>query len=194
MRDRAAGFVKMRAVDLFADAVGIDGKTRERAERAYKGVRTIHSAVRLGRAAASKTNLLLAWLEAGNALLDAIDSYAAYRQAAEVTKQLEVEGDALRVQLAEIRKQCQAEAALAEHERTQHAAATRRTLAERRDDVRVRREHYDACKACVQDIGNELTRLRRTSSPGCPRLAAVERGFYRLAHEQVQAAITLVDS
>jgi hypothetical protein len=193
MRERVSGFVKMRAVDLFADAVGIDARTRERAERTYKGVRTIHSAMRLGRAVASKANLALAWLEAGYAVLDAITSYAAYRQAVEVTKQLEAEGDMLRVRLAEIRKQCQALDVLAEHERAQHTNATQRTLKERRDDFSVRREHYDACKQSVQDIGHALAQLRRVAAPSCPRLAAMERSFYRLARLQVEAAIILVD-
>lgn len=193
MRERLAVFVKMRPVDIFADALGIDEKSRDRVERGYRGVRTIHTAARLGRSAASKANLLLAWLDAGNALLDAIGSYAAYRQAVEITKQLVAEADMFRVRLEEIRKQCHILDAEAKHERAHHHAASQRHLDEQREEFRIRREHYDACKSVVHDIGEELTKLRRTSAPGCPRLAGVERAFYRLAHQQVQAAISLVD-
>jgi predicted secreted Zn-dependent protease len=126
--------------------------------------------------------------------LDAIESYAKYRQEVEVTKQLEVEGEMLRVQLTEIRKQTLGLQALAEHEQRHRTDSIQRTLAMQQEELRIQRAHYDACKEQLRQVGAELVRLRLESSPSCQRLATLEKAFYRMTHQQIQAAIVLIDS
>ena len=189
----APRIVMMRPVDLFVDLGVGDGKHMERAERAYRGMRVIGTAARAGRAV-SKGQVVLAWLDAGQAVLDAVASYANYRQAVEVTQQLEAEADALRVRLAEIHKQCAALTAQAAREQEHRVRHIQSALADQRESIRMESTHYTQCKDDVRRIGNELIRLRQTSAPSCPHLSRLERIFYQLVSAQVAAAVALIDS
>ena len=186
-------FVNIRPVDLFADLAGIDEKNKDRIERSYKGARVIYSAVRVGRAAASRGNVVLAWIGAGEALLDAIGSYAAYRQVVEITRQLEAEGEALRIQMAQARKQWDLTRDVANAEQRSRMAAAESKFAVQREEFRIQREHYDDCKEQLKRVGAALAQLRQASAPSCPRLTSLERAYYRIVHEQIQAAIILID-
>jgi hypothetical protein len=189
----AARIVMMRPVDLFAEFGVVDGKTMERAERAYRGVKVIGKVARAGRGV-STGNLVLAWVDAGLAVLDAVASYAKYRQAAEVTRQLEVEADALRVRLSEIRKRCAAETAQAAREQEHRIKHIQTTQAEQSTSFRLEHEHYARCKEDVRRLGDQLVLVRQGSAPSCPRLAALERAFHQLVAAQVAAAVVLIDS
>lgn len=190
---RAKRVVMMRPVDLFVELGVDDGKDIQRAQRAHRGMRVIGAAARAGRSG-PKGNLVHAWVDAGLAVLDAIESYANYRQAVEVTRQLEAEADALRVHLAETRKQC---AAMMEHvkrEQEQRVRHIRSTMADQWDSMRIGLAHYKLCKDDVRRIGCQLELLRQTSMPSCPRLATLERCFHQLVAAQVAAALVVIDS
>lgn len=185
--------VMMRPVDLFVELGVVDGKHVERAERTCRGMQVIGTAARAGRAV-SKGNVVLAWLDAGLAVLDAVASYANYRQAVEVTQQLEAEADALRVRLAEIRKQCAARTAQAAREQEHRVKHIQSAQADLRESFRIESTHYTQCKDDVRRIGDELVRLRQTSAPSCPHLSKLERVFHQLVLAQVAAAVVLIDS
>lgn len=189
----APRIVMMRPVDLFVNLGAVDGKRVERAERAYQGMRVVGIAARAG-GAVSKGDVVQAWLVAGLAVLDAVTSYANYRQAMEVTQQLEAEADALRVRLAEIRKQCAALTAQAAHEQEHRLRHIQSAQADQRKSIRIESTHYTQCKDDVRRIGDELARLRQTSAPSCPYLSKLERVFHQLVLAQVAAAVVLIDS
>lgn len=189
----AARIVMMRPVDLFVEFGAVDGKTVERAQRAYRGMRVIGNVARAGRAI-STGNVVLAWVDAGLAVLDAVASYANYRQAVEVTRQLEVEADALRVRLTEIRKQCAALTAQAAREQEHRIKHIQSAQADQSESFRIERAHYTLCKDDVRRMGDQLVLLRQASSPSCPHLAALERVFHQLVAAQVAAAVVLIDS
>lgn len=189
----AKRIVMMRPVDLFGDLGVGDGKHVERAERACQGMRMIGAAALAGRAA-SKGNVVQAFLDAGQALLEGITSFANYRQALEITRQLEARAEALEVRLAEIRKQCVALTAQAAHEQDHRLRHIQSTLAHQRESVRIDSTHYARCKDDVRRIGEELIRLRQTSVSSCPHLSRLERAFYQLVSAQVAAAMALIDS
>jgi len=183
----------MRPVDLFVDLSSVDGKHVRRAERVHRGVRVIGTAARAGRVV-SKGNLLLAWVDAGLAVLDAVASYANYRQAVEVTRQIEAEADALRVRLTEIRKQCAALAAQAAHEHEGRVRQKQSAMADQWEGIHIERAHYELCKNDVHRIGAQLVVLRQAAAPSCPRLARLERVFHQLVAAQVAAAVVLIDT
>ena len=189
----AARIVRMRPVDLFVEFGGVDGKTVERAERAYRGARVIGKVVRAGRGV-STGNLVLAWVDAGLAVLDAVTSYANYRQAVEVTRQLEAEADAFRTRLSEIRKQCAALRAQAAREQEQRIKRAESVHAEQTERFRIEHAHYALCKEDVRRLGDQLVLLRQASAPSCPHMATLERLFHQLVAAQVAAAVVLIDS
>jgi len=189
----AARIVRMRPVDLFVEFGVLDGKTVERAERAYRGMRVIGNVARAGRSV-STGNVVLAWVDAGLAVLDAVASYANYRQALEVTRQLEAEADALRVRLSELRKQCAALTAQAAREQEQRVRHIQAMQADHMDRFRIERAHYNDCKEDVRRLGDQLMLLRQASAPSCPRIATLERLFHQLVAAQVAAAVVLIDS
>lgn len=190
---RSAGrIVNMRPVDLFVGFGVVDGKTVERAERVYRGMRMIGKAARTGRMV-STGNVVLAWVDAGLAVLDAVASYANYRQAAEVTRQLEAEADALRVRLSEIRKQCAALTVQAAREQEQRVSHIQTTQADRWKRISIERVHYTKCKEDVRRLGDQLVLLRQASAPSCPRIVTLERLFHQLVAAQVAAAVALID-
>lgn len=188
--------VMMRPVDLFAEHGMIDQRHVQRAERAGKGMRMIGVAARAARAGrtVSKGNLILAWVDAGLAVLDAVASYATYRQAVEVTRQLEIEADALRARLAEMRRQCEALAGQSARERKQGRDHLVSLLAEQWEALRIDRDHYALCKADVSKIGLRLAVVRQQAPPSCPHLATLERLFHQLVAVQVAAAVVLIES
>jgi hypothetical protein len=189
----AARIVRMRPVDLFVEFGVVNGKTAERAERAGRGMQVIGNVARAGRSG-STGNVVLAWVDAGLAVLDAVASYATYRQAVEVTRQLEAEADALRVRLSEIRKQCAALTGQASHEQKQRVRHIQSTQADQMDRFRIERAHYTECKEDVRRLGDQLVLLRQASAPSCPQLARLEREFHHLVAAQVAAAVVLIDS
>lgn len=185
--------VMMRPVDLFVDLGVSNRKQTERAERAYHGMHVIGIAARAGRSV-SKGIVVKAWLEAGTAVFDAVASYANYRQAVEVTRQLEAKADALRVRLDEIRKQCAALTAQAVREQEHRVKHIQSALVDQWESIRIERTHYTQCKDDVRRIGDEMIRLRQSSAPSCPHLSRLERIFYQLVSAQVAAAMALIDS
>lgn len=189
----AARIVNMRPVDLFVGFGVVDGKTVERAERVYRGMRMIGKAARTGRMV-STGNVVLAWVDAGLAVLDAVASYGNYRQAVEVTRQLEAEADALRVRLSEIRKQYAALTAQAAREQQQRVSHIQTTQTGQCKRIGIERMHYTECKEDVRRLGDQLVLLRQSSAPSCPRIATLERLFHQLVAAQVAAAVELIDS
>jgi len=189
----AARIVMMRPVDLFVEFGVVEGKTVERAERAYRGMRVIGKVARAGRGV-STGNLVLAWVDAGLAVLDAVASYADYRQAQEVTRQLELEADALRARLSEIRQQCAALTAQAAREQEHRIKHAQFAQAEQMERFRIEHAHYTECKEDVRRLGDQLALVRQASAPSCPHLAALERVFHQLVAAQVAAAVVLIDS
>ena len=185
--------VNMRPVDLFVDLGAVDGKHIRRAERACRGARMIGATARAGRAV-SKGNVVLAWVDAGLAVLDAVASYANYRQAVEVTRQIEAEADTLRVRLTEIRKRCAALTAQAAQEHQHRARHMQSVMADQWEGIRIDRAHYALCKDDVRRIGAQLAVLRQASAPSCAHLATLERVFHQLVAAQVAAAVVLIDT
>lgn len=184
----------MRSVDLFIDVMSVDEKTEERIKRVSRGVRTIYSAAKFGRSVATKANVTAAFVDAGLAVLDAIESYANYRQAIQITQQLQAEGAMLRVELAELGKQLTIFQDESAADRKKQIKETQRRFEEQAEEFRINLKNYQVCKEQIKRVGSALGLLRQNSAPACQHLRKLEKLYYQLVQVQIHATITLIDN
>lgn len=186
-------FIKMRPIDLFIDLSGLDEKTSSRLKKGGNSVRTVYSLSKVGRSVASKANVVMSLVDATVSVLDAISSYARYRQATEITSQLEMEAEMLRVQLSELNEQFYIFKEEADVEVSASVTHVKRKLAEDLLEFQISMAQYQRWKGQVKRVGDVLSQLRRDSVPGCLKLYQIEKEYYKLVAKQIQAAIVVVD-
>jgi chaperonin cofactor prefoldin len=183
----------MRSVNLFVDLSGLDEKTSSQLKRGVNAVSTIYSLRKVGGTVVSKANVAIALLDATLSVLDAIGSYARYRQAKEVTKQLEMEAEMLRIQLSELHAQFRIFKDEIDMEISVAVATIKRRLVEDSYEIKIQIDCYNNLKEQVKRVGNELSKLRRNSAPRCLKLHKIEIEYYKLVATQIQAAVEIVD-
>lgn len=179
----------MIAVDIFADLFEWDDKQRERAYRSATAAKTLYMCARKGGAAASP----VIFIEAAISVLDAINSYAGYRQAKEVTQQLELEGDALRKLLAELETQLNTTARVADLAAYTKLSRLRDHLALQDARLEIDHETFKSLSSQAKRLGQAIAALRQNSPRNCTHLLELERAYYKLVDAQLKTAMELVD-
>lgn len=178
----------MIAVDIFGDFFDWDDKQRERVERGYGPSKFLFMLSRRGAATASP----LIFVEAALATLDAVDAYARYRQTKEITAQLEVEADMLRILLAELHKQLRMEGNVAEQQFGQKLQALRHRLQQQALDIELSEECFNSFARQIKQMGLAIAAQRRNAAPNCLPLLRLEAAYYQLVDVQLQTALDLV--
>lgn len=178
----------MIAVNVFADLYGWDDRDRERAHRVCDASRTIYKVARGGAAAAGP----VIFVDAALSVLDAIGAYARYRQAHEVTHQLEVEGNMLRKMLAELHKQLRIELLVADQQSEGRLEALHRRLQQQELTIVISEFQFIALCGQVKALGQVVTEQRLNAPPNCVTLLQLEKTYYHLVDSQLQAAMNIV--
>jgi polyhydroxyalkanoate synthesis regulator phasin len=178
----------MIAVDIFADLYEWDDKQRERGHRAAGAAKTLYTLARVGRSGASP----LIFVEAALAVLDAVGAYASYRQAKEITHQLEIEADMLRDLLMELHERLRIGAKVANEKYEAKLSNLRARLEQQELDIQIDEERLDSLSRQVKKLGNAIARLRLDSPPNCGTLLRLESAYYNLVDAQLKTAMDLV--
>lgn len=178
----------MIAVDIFGNFFDWDDKQRERGQRVYGASKSLFLLTRRGAAAASP----LIFVDAALATLDAVGAYARYRQAKEITAQLEAEAEMLRTLLAELHKQLRVEANVAEQQFGQKLQALRHRLQQQALDIDLNEECFNSFARQIKQLGQAIAAQRRNAAPNCLPLLRLEAAYYQLVDVQLQTAMDLV--
>lgn len=179
----------MIAVDLFADLYSWGDQDRERGRRAAGAARTIHATVRGASGAAAGPTV---FIDAALAVLDALGAYARFRQAREVTRQLEIEGDTLRQLLGQLDKQLKIDLEVADHESGAKLESLRLRLRQHQQAIKIDASQFAALSRQVKTLGQLIASQRTTLPPNCTTMASLEKTYYQLVDAQLQMAMTSV--
>ncbi|MBI3145236.1 MAG: hypothetical protein HYZ18_08255 [Pseudogulbenkiania sp.] len=177
----------MIAVDLFADFVDWNDKQRERGHRFAGASRTLFMLARGARTASP-----LVFVDAALATLDAVGAYARYRQAKEITAQLEAEADMLRRLLVEINEQLRIEAHVAELKFGQKMKELRHRMQQQALEIELSEECFNSLSRQIKQLGVAIAEQRLSSVPNCLPLLCLEAAYYELVDLQLQTALDLV--
>jgi len=177
----------MIAVDLFADLYGWDDQDRARGHRAAGAAKVLYTVARGGAVAGPAI-----FVDAALSVLDAIGAYARYRQAREITRQLEVEGDMLRQMLAELHKQLRIELDVADRVSDARLAALRQRLQQQSLAIELSEAQFSGLSRQLKKLGQIIASQRMTAPPNCPTLARLENAYYLTVDLQLQTAMNSV--
>ncbi|GKT17147.1 hypothetical protein AVHY2522_14225 [Acidovorax sp. SUPP2522] len=178
----------MIAVDVFADLYGWDDRDRARGHRVADASKALYKMARGGATAAGP----VIFVEAALAVLDAIGAYARYRQAQEVTLQLEVECNTLRQMLAELHKQLRIELLVADQQSESRLKALHRRLQQQELTIEISEAQFIALCRQVKALGQVVAKQRLNAPPNCVTLLQLEKTYYHLVDSQLQAAMNFV--
>jgi len=178
----------MIVVDIFADLYDWDERDRERAHRAARAAKTIYTVARRGAVAASP----VVFVDAALSVLDAVNAYAGYRQAKEVTRQLEIEGEMLRKLLHELYEQLKINARVDDEKFAQEANALRARLKRHAIELEMTIETFDSLSKQVKKLGQAIVDLRRNAPPNCTHLLRLEQAYYGLVDLHLQTMMDAV--
>ncbi|WP_137174059.1 hypothetical protein [Massilia sp. HP4] len=176
----------MIAVDIFADMVEWDDVQRTRAHRAADLGSTIYAVAR-GSAAAP-----LIFLEAGLNVIDAIDAFCRNRQAKEVTRQLEIEGNMLLRLLADLDERLDVAARQDDLALEARLALLRRSLERQACDIAIGEKAFRGLSQQIGVLGQAIAALRLHAAPSCRSLLQLEKVFYELVDAQLRITLNFV--
>ena len=176
----------MIAVDIFADLYDWDDKQRARTQRVMNTGKAVFNVARGGAAGP------LIFVEAALAVVDAAGAYARYRQAKEVTRQLEIESEALLHALAELDKQLAIRAKVDEMALEAQASALRMRLQQQQREIEISAATFASIARQVKALGEAIARLRMSAPPGCRSLLRLESTYYDLVDVQLRTAMALI--
>jgi hypothetical protein len=176
----------MIAVDIFADLYEWDDRQRARAHRVADTSKTLFAMAR-GKAAGP-----LIFIDAALAVADAIGAYCRNRQAKEVTRQLEIEGDKLLRLLAELDVKLAFRAAIADLEFESKLNGLRMRLQQQVLEVAMSEKIFAGLSGQVRQLGQAIAALRREAPPMCGHLLQLESVYYQLVDVQLQTAMDFV--
>lgn len=177
----------MIAVDIFADLYGWDDRDRARGHRATDAAKVLYTVARGGAAAGPAI-----FVDAALSVLDAIGAYARYRQAQEITRQLEVEGSMLRQMLGELHKQLRIELRVAELQSEAKLEDLRLRLQQQKLTIEIGEEQFNGMSRQVKKLGQVIANQRMTAPPSCMALLRLENAYYQLVDLQLQTAMNFV--
>jgi hypothetical protein len=176
----------MIAVDIFADLYELDDRQRARAHRVADTSRTLFAMAR-GTAPGP-----LIFIDAALAVADAIGAYCRNRQAKEITRQLEIEGDTLLRLLAELDRKLALKAAIADLEFESKMNGLRARLQQQALEVAMNEKIFAGLSGQVRQLGQAIATLRRDAPPTCGNLLQLESVYYQLVDVQLQTAMDFV--
>lgn len=176
----------MIAVDVFADLYEWDDRQRARAHRVADTSKTLFAMAR------GTVPGPLIFIDAALALADAIGAYCRNRQAKEVTRQLEIEGDTLLRLLTELDVKLALEAAIADLEFKTKLNSLRTRLRQQALEVAMNEKIFAGLSGQVRQLGQAIATLRRDASPTCSNLLQLESVYYQLVDVQLQTAMDFV--
>lgn len=179
----------MIAVDVFADLYGWDDQDRARGHRAAGAAKVLYMVAR-GRAAAVAGPAI--FVDAALSVLDAIGAYARYRQAQEITRQLEVEGNMLRQMLGELHKQLRIELQVADLQSEAKLEALRLRLQQQKLAIEIGEKQFNDLSRQVKKLGQVIANQRMNAPPNCVALLRLENAYYQLVDLQLQTAMNFV--
>lgn len=179
----------MIAVDVFADLYGWDDRDRARGHRAAGAAKVLYTVARGGAAAVAGPAI---FVDAALSVLDAIGAYARYRQAQEITLQLEVEGNMLRQMLGELHKQLRIELQVADLQSEAKLEALRLRLKEQELAIKISEAQFGGLSRQVKKLGHVIANQRMIAPPNCTTLARLENAYYRLVDLQLQTAMNFI--
>lgn len=179
----------MIAVDIFADLYGWDDQNRARSHRALGAAKVLYGVAR--RRAAPVAGPAI-FVDAALSVLDAIGAYARYRQAQEITNQLEIEGNMFRQMLAELHKQLQIELRVVDFQFGAELEALRMRLKQQKLAIEFDEEKFNALCQQVKKLGRVISSQRMNAPPNCAALLHLENAYYQLVDLQLQTAMSFV--
>ncbi len=179
----------MIAVDVFADLYEWDDRDRARGHRAAGAAKALYTIAR-GRGAAVAGPVI--FVDAALSVLDAIGAYARYRQAKEITRQLEVEGDMLRQLLAELHKQLRIELQVLDRLSEARVEALHQRLQQQALAIEFSEAQFSGLSRQVKKLGQVIANQRMNAPPNCTMLARLENAYFRLVDLQLQTAMNFV--
>lgn len=178
----------MIAVDVFADLYEWDDQGRARGHRATGAAKVLYTVAR-GRAKAMSPAI---FVDAALSVLDAIGAYARYRQAKEITRQLEVEGDMLRQLLAELHKQLRIELHVADRQSEGRLEALRLRLQQQALAIEISKAQFSSLSRQVKKLGQVVATQRLNAPPNCAAILRLEKAYYQLVDFQLQSAMNFI--
>lgn len=178
----------MIAVDVFADLYEWDDQDRARGHRATGAAKVLYTVAR-GRATAMGPAI---FVDAALSVLDAIGAYARYRQAQEITRQLEIEGDMLRQLLAELHKQLRIELHVADRQSEGRLEALRLRLQQQTLVIEISEAQFSGLSRQVKKLGQVIANQRMNVPPNCVALLRLEKAYYQWVDLQLQTAMNFV--
>jgi hypothetical protein len=178
----------MIVVDIFADLYDWEEQDRERVLRTARAAKTIYTVARRGAAAAPP----LAFVDAALSVLDAVNAYAGYRRAKEVTRQLEIEGEMLRKLLNELHEQLKINARIEDERFAQEANALRARLKRQAIEFEMTMETFNSLSKQVKKLGQTIVDLRRNAPPNCTHLLRLEQAYFGLVDLHLQTIMDAV--
>lgn len=174
----------MISVDLFVDLSGWSERDQARGRRMADAARGV-------RGATTMTGSSL-FVDAALSVLDAIGSYARYRQAQEITHQLEIEGNRLRQMLAELHQQLGLELAAAKQRGETDLERLRLRLCEQRLAIDIDAEQFGHLSRQIKRMGQLVAQQRRSAPPRCTTLAELENTYYQMVDRQIELGLAMV--
>ena len=178
----------MIAIDIFADMYGLDDQQRERSHRATGATKSLFMMARSGASVASP----MIFVDAALATLDAVGAYARYRQAKEITAQLNAEADKLGALLGELNQQLKVKAAVAEAQFARTLDSLRLRLQQQTLEIELSEELLSSFAGQIKVLGQAIAKQRLNAAPNCVPLLQLEAAYYQLVDAQLQTALDLI--
>ena len=178
----------MIAVDIFADVYGLDDTQRERSHRVAGASKSLFMMVRRGASAVSP----MIFVDAALATLDAVGAYARYRQAKEITAQLNAEADKLGALLGELNQQLKVKTAVAEAQFARTLDSLRLRLQQQTLEIVLSEERFSRFAGQIKLLGQAIAKQRLNAASNCVPLLQLEAAYYQLVDAQLQTALDLI--
>lgn len=175
----------MRAVRLFAENFDWSEQTADRAQRVGEMATNA-----VARKAGGPTAVVYAALS----VLDAISAYARLRQAEEITRQLETEGEMLLRLLEELLLQREIKRKVADTVVQARLQEMRQLLAQQVQAFQMEADEFDALSRQVKKLGQLIAAQRLRAPPHCQHLLKLEHSYYRLVDVQLRTFMESVGS
>lgn len=172
----------MIAVRLFAETFDWSEQTIDRVQRVVEVA---------GRGVARKAVGPVVVLDAVISVLDAIGSYSRLRQAQEITRQLQAEGEMLRRLLEELLLQREMKRRVAHAGVQASLQEMRQRLAQQAQALQLDADEFGALSRQVKKLGELISAQRLGAPPHCQHLLKLEHSYYRLVDMQLR---TLMES
>lgn len=178
----------MKVLDLFD--VGVDTFASDRVKRSARFGKAAYVLFKHG---ASKVNPVAIWMDSALAVMDAANSYMAYKQEEEITRQLKCELNSLKKVLSNLKKQLKIEKDTLEKESEYRVAQFDAQLKKmNNNNVQLLREIGEA-RGSIDALIKVVRNLRQNPLKNALSLKNLENSLDKLLLSQLQCLVQSID-